>query len=1690
MAAIPNNNLESPYALIPELGDLVTFVSDIYKSTTGRIIYRDGALIRIRPFTSSTTCLDFPLDPGTGQFRESLGVQEVIIHEKRRDPHFSKQLSVRPGEILEFFDETGNPVVEYGVVFEVIATEEYDAIKLETGQVLDFGFIGPQPPISVIRPRAPADQELDAENDTVDQPFLEEEDAFPDIDFDMLPAALVEEIPSEERTYSDSVQREDMFVSLLTDIPAKRQKDPKVMQKLYRDTDVMLALKNSIITRDESGAVLHGALSRSYTAKTIQEALEKQPTGAPIAALIPVAAVKKVLYTDDKEAGEYVDAESRNDLETLKTVAQAEELYTKSAAGGNPYITYLNTLLKTVDAYTPAKEGDARITVDQDVLRSQIPPTPVQGFPTVPAAFDKKKEPIEFGVDSLGTIENRVIRLLSSSRIRNPKTGTVYTVAQADTAETVGHVLLSKDMTAFRLPTRSSVLLWDIQASEQSRKRSQLFYETLMRQWDNQKVIAPGEDASIVEQLNTRLLPSLSIINRVTTPIIDSLGLRNLELTEELLTPILTAAKAGQAVWDRAHMELRKRALAALTIPQVPAVLPLTSSESPLLSDEVLGNGLIKRDIDTFLMKESILQKYDIALANDILTAADATLGPLWYALANGVATPPEILAALEMNYRAESARAERIVSTKRALQKEFSATPILNKCKHVHELEKIKSIKNDQVRMAYFDKFLKEYQAGQQGNWILCGLCKQDLVCKHEVLMLNEFMNPGRGEALHKALLLEYAGPVFEGSYICKTCGQKIKDIEYDTHLEFDDEGRPLVGRAIMEQEVTEEQEILAIREEAEQEIPFKGTDRTLYNSLRTLFERCGLALDLSYYERTVAAAKSYIQRSVKSADAYALFQQQLKAAKKPEGAKYETYYANQIISIVGALVVLELQTSSTPVPIPHSGCAFSRDGFPLDGADPLTAGSGALSYVACCLANIKNNYSPWNQTSWSPETKLETRIKTVEQLLKNVLTIVLSIPLASGAVAPPLEGVTDKYREMLSDARRTKASLSDGTTSAALASSSDKLPPNFRPLPRMAPPNMLDDDAIGNSERYMRNVEEGDIEKVAPVVMARQRQLSQQMIAEFHTESAKSGLVIPGNPCSSSVCCFARLGAVNLRGFGVQSLSIGESRLAEVTLQNIASRRVAQRNSASPAAGTHIYVPWSAPTTTVVLPEADPSVYYKLFMKHCFRGRSYGHVHEYGPNYVCRNCQFAYPQELIYLTAAEITAEKSSERDKQNVEILKKREELALGAFHTQGIEINEGTFRALEEVIRQRRAIPNIQPPITQDILTILQSMHKSLTLQSDANKAEWEDLVRGFTKIKEGSLVDLSRLRELRNFSAAHDTHAVELRDKMLAILGKSAEPRINSALRGLLEITENTVGNVGIRNVLQVFVTNTEQIVRDQINVRPNSTKWFPKINRSHKELLDTIWDKLATIQIMGVEKLKEIDDEGIVKTIAYVFEQFTTWCGSWLAIWRKDIRPGAITPDEYRLVLRWSIYTALLSIFTHTSSLYDDASSAEVAQHAAKFAVEYIVQSLNETAKLTNKYQLTPEQINEQIEARAEMERASFIKKFDDKEKELRKIELIKKKLKIGDWYVGNLSKYDTDRFDFERSQREQMGLPDFAADIVGDQEQAGAPGEEFGFHNFGPAQGPTMDDNEHRAAEDEDDAGPVTLATGKTILC
>jgi hypothetical protein len=126
-------------------------------------------------------------------------------------------------------------------------------------------------------------------------------------------------------------------------------------------------------------------------------------------------------------------------------------------------------------------------------------------------------------------------------------------------------------------------------------------------------------------------------------------------------------------------------------------------------------------------------------------------------------------------------------------------------------------------------------------------------------------------------------------------------------------------------------------------------------------------------------------------------------------------------------------------------------------------------------------------------------------------------------------------------------------------------------------------------------------------------------------------------------------------------------------------------------------------------------------------------------------------------------------------------------------------------------------------------------------------------------------------------------------------------------------------------------------------------------------------------------------------------------------------------------------------------------------------------------------YDLTTEQIQEMLNVRAEKEKAYFIQKFEKEDADLRKIELIKKKLKIGDWAIGNtknLFNYNADFYDITRDQLAAMGVPDFDSTLTG----LGGAATETGAARYGLSAGAASEatdverDNLHYAATGEEE--------------
>ena len=95
----------------------------------------------------------------------------------------------------------------------------------------------------------------------------------------------------------------------------------------------------------------------------------------------------------------------------------------------------------------------------------------------------------------------------------------------------------------------------------------------------------------------------------------------------------------------------------------------------------------------------------------------------------------------------------------------------------------------------------------------------------------------------------------------------------------------------------------------------------------------------------------------------------------------------------------------------------------------------------------------------------------------------------------------------------------------------------------------------------------------------------------------------------------------------------------------------------------------------------------------------------------------------------------------------------------------------------------------------------------------------------------------------------------------------------------------------------------------------------------------------------------------------------------------------------------------------------------------------------------------TEDAIRDMIARRKEVEKQSVISKFGRMTEEEKTVELVNKRLGLGDWAVGGtkaIRLYDPAQYELERQQRAEMGLTDFAGEYVPE----GEAGDEGGYDN------------------------------------
>ena len=1576
------------------IGNLIGIHSKIHGYTKGRIVYRDLEMIRIMPDEASDRAVEFPMEEEGTAFAPALGVTEIEVFDRQSSPFYVDFLGARPGELLEFFTAAGDQAAEPGEVAEVLKNEtegaEEDAIRLTDGRLLDFSGIGPAAPIAVIRVRtsgnvaAAAPQEEESVVDEAAQVATRRQQSIAALLRSVLPSAAVEIIPTAERTYPDSMQREGLFQDLMADV-----KKPSVRKTraIEREVDLAVALKNKSIQRDRTDRIIGAA---PYLIATVGDAVATGRTPSAI----PVVAGARVLNLDDAATTAYTYKDSDVIPRSFgATEVELEENATRYLDGAtNAFYAYTYDLLGRGLATLQAPETTDSWSEDQDVIRTAALDKPVQGLITgLPRPDDKEAPPVSLAF-LMSDVVNRGIRVLTADRHIHRKTGVVSTVAPGDPAHVTSYVMLPpKAALKLRPPTRPghlpTALLYSaaLEADNLPTIAETLAALFTREAGSPQNAWTLAADAASIHQVADWLQ---SVLRYTVHPIdslgprgphllslLDTLGLGTTDLAPAVSEVVNKWVARSQRTWISLMKARRKEIQAALDTEQPRTFQSVTGADAPLWAALRSAESL-----------HDLLE--DIGRRNPTIVGAPTLMTAALLVEAQGDATPivwTEIakldsreLAGIDAVSAAGSLAASRAYTLRKAALRSrdlvsLRAEPEVNACAHTKRLESVRNIGDVMERARLLRGFIEEFQGPAQGDWMTCVLCKKNCVCYHELMELEALAQPQRLDAIQKQMLIRFGGDRYEGKIVCKNCGQALQDIDYDEHVEFDDNGKPVQQASVLTAEQMEDGEagpMLAESAGPGASIVFESqSHREIAEALTDLLTHARLTMPPDVFRRIVNYTDIYVGRRAPDEKKYtAMTEKKAQSAstklKKTTGvsglgADLPTYSEtiDQLrISALIALTAIAVQTDSVAVGTPLPRCTFSRGGFPLE-PTAKPDGPGALLYMACAAADIvtesKYKRKPWTSQIWVGEVKAETRQRKALAIAYAAATVILGIDAKAGTAL----SFTPEIRMLLTKVQTDTVAAKE----RALISLGDELPVGFRPEPRppavMKPATEKEPDGLGSVEDLSAAV----------------RKQSIVSIVELHNAAVATR--------KGDMCC------------PMESAMVEQAVSKDPLLK--AAQRVRDTNSTAANAGTHLWPTLETPRVEPVEQAVDEGVLFKLFLKFCYTGPVVGAPHEFSVGNICRQCGLALgtPIDLVDFS-------------KDGAGILAAQQ----GPLR---IEVTRPAFDALSDAARRRKLIQTAASVVTEDksglgaLLDVCSRMPQM---------AAFVTTLGGILAVPTAK-DELERLEQWSPLSA--------YTDELIAAAG------IETTM--LDTMTEDPFLE-GPRALQEYWCAKAFAASNGYEITKVTGARWFA-ISKEHNEIINGILAENAQWYSQGTSEWMRVILARIAQTL-----------GPILNVWMKSVRPDAVrwSLQEAQMVLRALVIQVWRDALTPTSWMYEEGVPSTVRESVTGQVRSWTTELMDFKRSSADKahkrghvqkqfLKYSKEEVRRILQQRAELERTSVVEEFQNiKDEDLRAAELIKKQFRIGRWGVGkNLQKYDADLFEFENEQRKRMGVLD-----------------------------------------------------------
>jgi len=1190
--------------LFIQLGDRVVIDSKKYGRTIGTVYYRSLERISIKPDGVSNSLHDFEVEQTDDEelYKEEDGVTAAYVIEKRLFDSFVEQQDFRINQIIDTFNAAGELYKSYKIV-KVDKDNDYIQIQdLDDEEItndLNFNFVGIESDedfkiISIRQLVGGPEEQVDRQEgnnvvklegelaEDLTAELEEEEDEIEVVGFiDVVRPKVFREAAVFEQRIPDNLQKIDALNDFISSLDPILQKDPQSIRTVRILVETLFNLKQATVAYNDDGTIQG---TKAISASTLAELIKT--TAIPLGRPVLNISKKEYMVSEEDEIDEInimKGVHFENFLTELDQIVENKSFHVSSQGGvvrewadQQSFLKkYLSPWSSSVDIVEPLWKAVA----DSEFFRSEAPEfTEVDDktvfLETIPGyiASHEQKEPpifteIPFGIErALSTtyrkgVDRRKQVLLSE----DSATLNSYLIFPIRSASNIG-------------TTRSTSLAIDSGRSQMPKETMR----SILEKTGAPKEVGTSNDLLLLDVERSTLgnIPLPDYIEGLSVPALglgdtfatlEQYGMENLELSPKIVEVLLTKIKLYQNQLLSTIAKLREK------VDAEPPNVPETNSfiESPAILEEILSQPTLVEDLEEFQRINPALADSDIAKVAYLMKKHQD-----YFQVAAGKNSILIAKALLDSN-NAMYLQSLKVANLLKYNQDNAGEKPKRNTCKHVADLVSIRRLFDDNERFQKLTEFFKKYQGIRDGNWINCNICKENLLCLHERLQIQAYLNTSEKPAIEKEIILKFSGGSFQGKYICRNCGQAIRDLDFENSIEFDDNGNPKSGRAVLvdEDAIFEERLDLLVSVPIEpsqkKELDLNDDETKVYNIISEIAVRVGVVMDNQGFRHVIDRVISWVNR-FPTRDDYN--EKKKKRATMPD---YDVAVSRNIITASALFLLLEIQTKIPSYTIRHAliGCASPGfDGYPLD--NEVTNKQG-LDYLACAAGSIRRNEAPWNQTGFQKVADNLKRQQGIVAYMDNILKEVIGDDIIQAQLAEKRQYLI-KLKE--------KGFIGVGQVT-------DEIPATFLP------------------EQIIVTPEEAAKDVITPEVAAAMGNKGKQglvklWIRQAHLLAKKTASLVKGSPLSETTCCFAKIEEPgNFWKNAPDMPPIG--------------RRILVPNQQGQILVTE-FIP--RPISADVV-EPDSELYYRIFLKCCFQGPRIGYSHEPGLTNMCPWCGFQFP-------------------------------------------------------------------------------------------------------------------------------------------------------------------------------------------------------------------------------------------------------------------------------------------------------------------------------------------------------------------------------------------------------------------------------------------------------------------------------